>query len=178
MRTTIRSSKIGLLTAIGGIALVLAACSSSGASTAPSAAAPSAAASAAAGGGGETYTVEVASGALGSYVTGEDGKTLYIFTPDGSDSSACVDKCAQTWPPFVIEKDDTLAGGSGVTGKLATFARPDGSMQVSLNGHPLYYYAADAKAGDTTGQGVGGKWFVIAPDGSMSSAAPSAAIGY
>ena len=33
-------------------------------------------------------------------------------------------------------------------------------MQLAINGSPLYYYAADTKAGDTTGQGVGGKWFV------------------
>ncbi len=62
-----------------------------------------------------------------------------------------------------------------MTGTLATFARPDGKMQVAINGHPLYYFAADAKAGDTTGQGVGGKWFVGTPDGALPSAAPSAA---
>jgi predicted lipoprotein with Yx(FWY)xxD motif len=182
MRPTSRSPRIGFLTAVGGFALVLAACSSTGASTAPSAAAPSAAApsaaSSAAAEGGETYTVEAATGALGTYLTGEDGKTLYIFTPDGNDSSTCVDACATKWPPFVIEKDDTLKGGTGVTGTLATFARPDGTLQVSVNGHPLYYYAPDTKAGDTTGQGLGGKWFVITPDGAMPSAAPSAAISY
>ncbi len=91
MRTTNRSSRIGFLTAIGGLALVLAACSSSGASTAPSAAAPSAAAPSAAApsaaaAGGETYTVAVATGAVGSFLTGEDGKTLYIFTPDSTNT--------------------------------------------------------------------------------------------
>ena len=180
MSTTNRSSRIGFLTAIGGLALVLAACSSSGGSTAPSAAAPSAAAPSAAApsaaaAGGETYTVAVATGAVGSYITGEDGKTLYIFTPDSENKTACVDACATKWPPFVIESDDTLTPGSGVTGTLATFARPDGKMQVTIDGHPLYYYSSDTKAGDTTGEGVGGKWFVITPDGALPSAAPSAA---
>jgi predicted lipoprotein with Yx(FWY)xxD motif len=177
MPTTNRSFRVGFLTAIGGLALVLAACSSSGGSTAPSAAAPSAAApsaaASAAAAGGETYTVAVATGAVGSYLTGEDGKTLYIFTPDSTNKTACVDKCAASWPPFVISSDDTLTPGTGVTGTLATFARPDGKMQVTINGHPLYYYAADAKAGDTTGQGVGGKWFVGTPDGAVPSAAPA-----
>ena len=178
MPTTGRSSRIGFLTAIGGLALVLAACSSSGASTAPSAAAPSvaapsAAAPSAAAAGGETYTVAVATGAVGSYLTGEDGKTLYVFTPDSTNKTACVDKCAASWPPFVISSDDKLTPGTGVTGTLATFARPDGKMQFAINGHPLYYYSQDTKAGDTSGQGVGGKWFVGTPDGAVPSAAPA-----
>ena len=44
-------------------------------------------------------------------------------------------------------------------------------MQVAINGLPLYYYADDTKAGDTTGQGVGGKWFVASPTGAMPSPA-------
>ena len=65
-----------------------------------------------------------------------------------------------------------------MTGTLATFARKDGTLQVTVNGRPLYYYAGDAKAGDTTGQGVGGKWFVATPDGTLPSAAPSAGTRY
>jgi predicted lipoprotein with Yx(FWY)xxD motif len=55
------------------------------------------------------------------------------------------------------------AAPAGATGTFATFARPDGTMQVSYNGKPLYYFAKDTKAGDTNGQGVGGKWFIAAP---------------
>lgn len=176
MHSTIRPFRITFLTAIGGIALVLAACSSSGASTAPSAAAaaPSTAPSAAAGG-AETYTVAVTNGAVGAFLTGEDGKTLYVFTPDSKDKTTCVDACATKWPPFTITAADTLKPDAGVTGALATFARPDGTLQVTVNGRPLYYYGGDAKAGDTTGEGVGGKWFVASPDGSLPSAAPSSA---
>ena len=54
-----------------------------------------------------------------------------------------------------------------MTGTLTTFARPDGTMQVAYNGIPLYYFAKDTKAGDTTGQGVGGKWFVASPTGAL-----------
>ena len=52
-----------------------------------------------------------------------------------------------------------------MTGQLTTFARPDGTMQVAYNGIPLYYFAGDTKAGDTTGQGKNGKWFVASPTG-------------
>ena len=38
----------------------------------------------------------------------------------------------------------------GVTGQVGTITRDDGSKQVTLDGLPLYLYAGDAKAGDTT----------------------------
>ncbi|MFL5673389.1 MAG: hypothetical protein ACJ779_00130 [Chloroflexota bacterium] len=179
MRLTDRSPRIGFLTAIGGLALVLAACSSSGSSTAASAAAPSAAApSAAASAGasaaaGGNLTLATSSGPVGTYLTGADGKTLYVFTKDSPNKSVCVDACAAKWPPVIVS-GAAPAAPSGVTGALTTFARPDGSMQLAINGLPLYYYAPDTKAGDTTGQGVGGVWFIATPDGTLPSAAPSA----
>jgi len=161
----------------GATLLIVTACtSSSGASTAPSSAPSAAASAAASAAGGETYTVAVVTDAkLGSYITGEDGKTLYTFASDTANTSACTDACAAKWPPFTVESNDTLTPGSGVTGALTTFARPDGKMQVAINGRPLYYFAADSKAGDTTGQGVGGKWFVASPTGVTASPAVSPA---
>jgi predicted lipoprotein with Yx(FWY)xxD motif len=148
---------------LAALALIVGACST-GATASPLVAAPTtaASASAAAAAGG---TINVANHAdLGKYLTGPDGKTLYIFTNDtAANASTCVDACATTWPPLMAAGGAAPAAGTGVTGTLATFARPDGSMQVSYNGKPLYYYAKDTKAGDTTGQGVGGKWFVQAP---------------
>src|SRR4051812_49725885 len=178
MRPTNRS-RIGFLTAIGGIALALAACSSRGSGTAASAAAPraaapttaaSAGASAAAGGGG-SLTLATGSGPVGTYLTGAGGKTLYIFTKDSPNKSVCEGDCAAKWPPVIVS-GDVPAAPSGVTGALTTFARSDGSMQLAINGLPLYYFAPDTKAGDTTGQGVGGVWFVATPDGALPS--PSA----
>ena len=119
------------------------------------------AASAAAG--GETYEVAAATGAVGPYLTGEGGRTLYTFKPDSANTSTCTDDCATAWPPFAAGAEDTLKAGAGVSGKLTTFARPDGTMQVAYNGAPIYYFQGDAKAGETNGQGVGGKWFVAAP---------------
>lgn len=176
MRSTQRPSAIRLLSALGGLLLVVAACSSSGASASAPAAQPSAAPSAEASAGGsaaagEVYTVAAATDAkLGAYLTGEDGKTLYIFTPDSANTSTCVDACAQSWPPLIIESNDTLKAGDGVTGTLTTFARPDGTMQAAYNGIPLYYFAADTKAGDLTGQGKAGKWFIASPSGPLPSA--------
>ena len=47
--------------------------------------------------------------------------------------------------------------------------REDGSLQLTLDGWPLYRYAGDTAAGDTTGEGVGGVWFVARPDGTVAT---------
>jgi predicted lipoprotein with Yx(FWY)xxD motif len=138
---------------------------------APSEAAPSASAATASaspessGGAAESYEVKVATGSVGSYLTGEDGKTLYIFKNDtaGSGKSTCGGDCATTWPPFTVDDKDELKAGTGVTGALDVITRDDGGMQVTYKGAPLYYYSGDTKAGDTNGQGLFGKWFVANP---------------
>ena len=172
MRSTQTEPQIRLLAALCGLILVVAACSTSGgASVKPSTAAASQ-------GSGTAHVVAVANGTVGAYLTGKDGMTLYIFTPDSADKSTCVDTCATTWPPFTVAAADALTPDAGVAGKLSTFARPDGTLQVSLNRAPLYYYAADTKAGETNGQGVGGKWFVAPPARAAASPAASGRSGY
>jgi predicted lipoprotein with Yx(FWY)xxD motif len=111
-------------------------------------------------------TLEVRQDAtLGAFVAGEGGKSLYVFTQDSGGASACVDDCAANWPPLVVERAADVAAGSGVTGALATITRPDGTTQVTLGGAPLHYFAADAAAGETQGQGIGGVWFLASPAG-------------
>lgn len=117
----------------------------------------------AASGDGEAFEVAVASGAVGSYLTGENGLTLYTFKPDSANTSTCSGDCATNWPPFAVTAADTLKPDSGITGKLTTFARADGTMQVAYNGAPLYYFAGDSAAGDANGQGLADKWYVAAP---------------
>jgi len=124
----------------------------------------------------ETYTVNTATGDMGTYLTGEDGKTLYIFLKDTAPgASVCEGDCATNWPPFTLEANEALAAGDGVTGVLSTFARSDGSMQVSYDGRPVYYFVGDSAAGDTKGEGIGGVWFVATADGSVPAPAASAA---
>jgi predicted lipoprotein with Yx(FWY)xxD motif len=153
-----------LAAAFGAIALILGACSA-GATAAPAApsTAPSTAASASAAGGATLAIGETP--ALGKFLTGADGKTLYIFKADTTaNQSTCVDACLANWPPLVATGATAPAAPAGASGTLATFARADGTMQVSYNGQPLYYFKNDAKAGDTNGQGLaGGKWVVATP---------------
>jgi predicted lipoprotein with Yx(FWY)xxD motif len=121
---------------------------------------PSPAASAAADGAVEIGT---GTGAPGTFLTGAGGMTLYTFTKDSANTSACGSDCAGNWPPLTVAAGVTPTAGSGVTGLLTTFARADGSLQVAYDGKPLYYFANDKAAGDTNGQGIGGFWFIAHP---------------
>jgi predicted lipoprotein with Yx(FWY)xxD motif len=109
--------------------------------------------------------VAAGSGSVTNYLTGADGKTLYIFKNDTTDSgkSTCNDDCATTWPPYVVAELDMVKPDSAATGKMTLITRDDGTTQLAYNGMPLYYFAGDTAAGDTNGQGLYGKWFVANP---------------
>ncbi|HEY8168311.1 MAG TPA: hypothetical protein VIF84_06315 [Candidatus Limnocylindrales bacterium] len=153
------------LVAVAGVAVLLAGCATTGGSPSPSPSAAPASESPV----GETVEVTTATDAtLGPILVGEGGKTLYLFTKDTGGTSVCSGDCAASWPPFVIAAGASVVGGEGVPGVLATITREDGALQVTYDGKPLYYFAADAKAGDVTGQGVNDVWFVVPPTGSSS----------
>ncbi len=103
---------------------------------------------------------------LGKLLVGSNGMTLYVFDNDSQGKSACDNGCAENWPALTVpSENETLSAGEGVTGTLAVITRDDGKYQVTINGLPLYYYAKDTKAGDTTGQGVGEVWWTVGADG-------------
>ena len=173
MTRSIRSTAGLRLTAVAAAAaLLLAACSGSAASTATEV--PSAAPAASAAGAAATVQeVKLATDSkLGAYLTGPDGRSLYLLTADKANTPTCTGGCASAWPAFELQGSDTVAAGSGVTGTLATVTRADdGKQQVTYNGIPLYYFGKDAKAGDILGQGVKGVWFLAAPGATASGGA-------
>jgi predicted lipoprotein with Yx(FWY)xxD motif len=103
---------------------------------------------------------------LGSFLVDDKGMTLYLFTKDTPDTTVCYDKCAVAWPPL-LTTGDPVAGDGVDASKLGTTTRTDGSVQVTYNGWPLYYYEKDLAAGDVTGQDVGGVWYVVSAAGDM-----------
>ena len=111
---------------------------------------------------------------LGEIVVDARGRTVYVFDKDtaGADSSACSGECLDNWPPVTTDTADPTV--DGVTGEVGTIEWDDGTLQVTLDGWPLYLFAGDAAAGDTTGQGVQGVWWVVGPDGNRiaETAAP------
>jgi predicted lipoprotein with Yx(FWY)xxD motif len=135
--------------------------------------------------GGSGATVDVANSSLGSILVNSSGRTLYLFLADSGTKSACTGACATAWPPLLATGKPTA--GTGVTGsKLGTTTRSDGSKQVTYSGHPLYLFADDTQAGQTTGQGVtafGAPWYVLSPAGNeittqQATSGSSSASGY
>lgn len=100
---------------------------------------------------------------LGNYLVASNGMTLYRYTKDTVGVSNCAGTCAVNWPPYTRAGSEPLLAGAGITGPLATISRADGSKQVTYKGVPLYFWKNDVKPGDTTGQNVGGVWFVLNP---------------
>jgi len=126
----------------------------------------------AAGGG---FTVTSASNSkLGEQIVADaQGRTLYVLSPETTHHLLCKSsKCLALWPPLTVRSSKTaLKAGSGVHGRLATFRRSNGMLQVTLSGQPLYRYAGDRAKGDANGQGIhafGGTWHVLTAKSSTS----------
>lgn len=101
---------------------------------------------------------------LGSFLVDANGMTLYLLTSDPPGKSTCSGGCANNWPPLIVT--DQPAAGDGLDASLlGTTTRADGSLQVTYNGHPLYLFKSDRNPGDVKGQGVGGVWFIVSPEG-------------
>ena len=102
---------------------------------------------------------------MGEVVQDGDGRTLYRFDKDTPDpaKSTCEGQCAVTWPPVLSNGKPQLQGVDPAL--VSTVKRADGSEQVTLDGWPLYTYAKDEAPGQWKGQGVGGTWFVVQPNG-------------
>ena len=112
-------------------------------------------------------TVAVASSPMGRILVDCKGITLYDIVKDKHGTSTCYCACAALWPPLTTTAKPHA--GKGVrTSLLGTTKRRDGKLEVTYNGHPLYYFVTDRKPGQTTGQGVnqfGGPWWVLSPVG-------------
>jgi predicted lipoprotein with Yx(FWY)xxD motif len=171
------SSRLLMVATIVVAGIAVAACSSPGATTASQAPttaasqpAPSSAASAPASAAASqpaadaTVVAEEVGDAGTILIDGATKLTLYIFTKDVKDSgkSECTGGCLETWPALTVPAGGTPTGGPGVTGELGTITRADdGSLQVTYNGLPLYFFKNDKAPGDLAG--VYENWETVAP---------------
>jgi predicted lipoprotein with Yx(FWY)xxD motif len=97
-------------------------------------------------------------------IANSKGFTLYWFAPDTPAKSTCYGTCAQYWPPVT----GTPTAGPGVTGRVATITRSDGSTQATYDGHPLYTYIGDSAPGQANGNNLnlnGGLWHEVTVSG-------------
>jgi predicted lipoprotein with Yx(FWY)xxD motif len=154
------------LSGLAALALTVTACGAGGTSyggggsartSGPGAAAPS-----------PTTSVAAASSSLGQILVDGSGRTLYLFEADADGSPSCTSRaCVAEWPPLTADAAPEAAPGV-VADALGTAARPDGSRQVTYDGHPLYRFAGDTQPGDTRGHGLddnGGLWSAVRTDG-------------
>jgi len=93
-------------------------------------------------------------GAEKTSVVARDGFTLYTFDNDTSGTSNCTGNCLAVWPALIAHE------GAVAQPPYSLITRASGEKQWAINGMPLYFYSGDTAAGDTKGEGFGGKWFV------------------
>ena len=163
------------------VVLLAAGCGSSSSKSSASAPAASATSSAASSGGygstsssasstgkpvGHAVVVTTKHEKLGTVLAaGPKRLTVYLFEADKGPHSSCSGACAAAWPPVI---GTPTAAGQTSAAKLGTITRPDGTKQVTYNGHPLYFFVKDKDDGDTYGEavkGFGAEWYVLSPAG-------------
>jgi predicted lipoprotein with Yx(FWY)xxD motif len=154
-------------------ALVLAACggsstsSSSGSGSTPSYGAAKPSTPNASNSSGAASVVSTKTSSLGTFLVASNGRALYLWDADHGSKSTCSGACAQAWPPLTTT-GTPKAGGAVKASLLGTTKRADGTREVTYAGHPLYTFAGDTQAGQTTGQGsngFGAPWWVVTPAG-------------
>jgi predicted lipoprotein with Yx(FWY)xxD motif len=120
---------------------------------------------------GAAARLSVRSSEYGKTVFGPTGKVLYVFGADRGSTSRCYGECAKAWPPLLTNA--APLAGPGVNAKLLGMTkRNGGKLQVTYNGHPLYYYEGD-KVGEIMCQHAnmhGGLWLIIKPNGQPNTA--------
>jgi predicted lipoprotein with Yx(FWY)xxD motif len=109
---------------------------------------------------------------IGTYVSDNDGMTLYRFDKDTAkpSKSNCMGDCAVTWPPLLVKSPGEIYNVGVDASTVGYVERPDGTCQVTIAGWPVYYFSKDQQPGDIKGQGVGNTWFAINPKGGKTGA--------
>lgn len=106
---------------------------------------------------GTTALADVPFSTSNGILVDDSGMAVYTFDKDAPNSgtSNCYDNCAKNWPPVEADAD------AEPEGDYTIIERDDGTRQWAFQGQPLYTYAKDSKAGDMTGDEVGGVWRVV-----------------
>jgi predicted lipoprotein with Yx(FWY)xxD motif len=115
---------------------------------------------------GSTPWVGSGKTSLGTVLTSASGRTLYLFEGDTKSKLGCNGSCLKDWPPLWASGSASAAGGA-TNSELGTVKRGS-SKQVTYNGHPVYTYSGDSKAGQVWGEGLklhGKLWYAISPSG-------------
>ena len=102
------------------------------------------------------------------------GMTLYHLSGESTGKFICTSAaCVQVWHPVTVSGAVTPSGVSS----LATVKRPDGTVQVTYKGTPLYTFSSDKAAGEDNGQGVKdvGTWTAVTTEAGRAAPTTPAA---
>lgn len=115
-------------------------------------------------GAAQATTLTVVQTRFGSVIANDRGQVVYTYADDTTTTSACnADWCLVDWPP--LQSQGTPTESPSISARVGVISGAGGTIQVTLGGHPLYTFAGDLHPGDVRGQGIGGDWFLISPDG-------------
>ncbi|MER7670162.1 hypothetical protein ABTY61_17055 [Kitasatospora sp. NPDC096128] len=108
-----------------------------------------------------------AAGPLNPVVRNAAGFTLYRFDKDTAkpSKSTCNDACATTWPPVLVQPGSRIFLDGVAQADVGVLKRDDGTLQATIGGWPVYRFSKDTAPGQDNGQGVGGTWFAVTPEG-------------
>jgi predicted lipoprotein with Yx(FWY)xxD motif len=106
----------------------------------------------AAGGKGPKTVVKTFKSGGHTLLATKGGRTLYSLSVETHGKFVCtaMSGCTSIWHPL------TVAAGVVPKGpvKLGTVKRPEGTVQVTYRGRPLYTFGGDEKPGQTKGEGI------------------------
>jgi predicted lipoprotein with Yx(FWY)xxD motif len=113
-------------------------------------------------GGSKTVAGEATAPSLHKTVlTNTKGMTLYSLSVEKNGKFICTGSCTKTWPPLLV------AAGTKPKGPvtLGTIKRPEGKIQVTFKGSPVYTFDGDSKKGEANGEGIKdvGTWHAVTP---------------
>jgi predicted lipoprotein with Yx(FWY)xxD motif len=152
-------------------ATVLAACNSSSSTIQPAGGGTSSGGSSSSN--GEVSTTDISG--FGKVLQAPSGLTLYHLTSEDKGTISCTGSCTSLWFPLTASGGQAPTSMASLPKKFGTVARPDGTMQATYDGFPLYTYVGDTAAGQANGNGIPGEgipgtWYAVTPTGTPSTA--------
>ena len=138
----------------------------------------------AAGGGKATVSVEDVDD-VGAVLVDDGGAALYASEEESDGKIRCTGSCLELWMPLAAPGGGQPSAGEGIDAEVATVERPDGTMQVTFDGKPLYRFSEDAKPGQVTGDGASDEfdgtsftWHAVTTDGGSGDSGGGRTYGY
>ncbi|MBS1679353.1 MAG: hypothetical protein JST08_18410 [Actinobacteria bacterium] len=94
-------------------------------------------------------------------LTNTKGLTLYSLSVEKNGKFICTGSCTSTWIPLTVARGTTPKGPV----RLGTVKRPEGKIQVTFKGLPLYTFHGDHAKGQANGEGFKdvGTWHAVTP---------------